>query len=721
MSSRLRLGREQLTQLATETADLNKAPTLLRLMTSSIDLVDEFKVEEDTPSLGGGAGTGKRNSELISAPPPDTLPPPPSKPPPTVDDAKVVTAASSAPVIVPPDTPALRSAGTGGSQKIHVKMQHSSPAVVSDTSSLTGGNTLGAADTDSPPARRRTITHAAPLHPPPPSMPPPGMEPPGFSRASWATTAEKLRQPALDKGIKLEPPPGRIVDDITSQQPLSQQDTTTNPLEALNPLAALSKEVDLAEKHATTASAAKARRLRAMRKRRNKQMAAHAERTTSDAITTATDNIATAAATAMTSTNNASAPTDASPSSAMATTTPSAPRRTSLISLQDSINQATLRNREIKDREDALERKQRGIEAREQVLNLEWRRLREERRQMVEAQAQLQATTRPTDVPQAQPDSAAFLRAEDSVATTDSLSAARDLLLSTPAKSLSGLLHADVRSSDGNGGGVGDDHDFQRTLLDLPTPADHRTSRDDPDHDNHTRCGYRLGSSSPSRARMDIVIQDCERAGRVQEQLLQELTRMLSTLEASTRLGSVTESTCSSPSSADAWTVSHAQSTAAPATVREVQHAACVPLSQPQQKQQQQQQPPRHHRQHRRHQPVARSASKQQVRGWVGTTRRNTLIGVEHGIGSGRVLASQLHNLTMESGLLPNVPPAPLLVAQMNNMTAARAKARADLRRKKRAYVASRAVHEARLQLDAFASQRHLEMSSPYGRSVSQR
>ena len=79
---------------------------------------------------------------------------------------------------------------------------------------------------------------------------------------------------------------------------------------------------------------------------------------------------------------------------------------------------------------------------------------------------------------------------------------------------------------------------------------------------------------------------------------------------------------------------------------------------------------------------------KDQKKGWMGTTRRNTLIGVDYGIGSGRVASSHLSRMTMESGLVPAEPPHAAIRRNLDALDTAKRNALRDLRRRKRAGIA---------------------------------
>ena len=102
-------------------------------------------------------------------------------------------------------------------------------------------------------------------------------------------------------------------------------------------------------------------------------------------------------------------------------------------------------------------------------------------------------------------------------------------------------------------------------------------------------------------------------------------------------------------------------------------------------------------RRRRRRKKAATSPQK----GWIGTTRRNTLIGVDYGIGSGR--------------LVPDRPPHAAIRRNLDALEQAKRNAMRELRRKKRAATAGHAQHDQRLRRASRVAQSHLEFRSQYG------
>ena len=111
--------------------------------------------------------------------------------------------------------------------------------------------------------------------------------------------------------------------------------------------------------------------------------------------------------------------------------------------------------------------------------------------------------------------------------------------------------------------------------------------------------------------------------------------------------------------------------------------------------------------------PAARASPH---RGWIGTTRRNTLIGVDHGIGSGRMALAHLNQMTMESSVGPDDPVCAAHLKSLDALEQARRNALRDLGRRKRVAIARAAQHDQRLRRASRVAQRDLDLHSQYGR-----
>ena len=96
-----------------------------------------------------------------------------------------------------------------------------------------------------------------------------------------------------------------------------------------------------------------------------------------------------------------------------------------------------------------------------------------------------------------------------------------------------------------------------------------------------------------------------------------------------------------------------------------------------------------------------RASTGDPQRRWIGTTRRNTLIGVDHGVGSGR--------------LLPSQPPGAIISRSLDALEMAKKKAVRDLHRRKRAAIAGKKQHTIRMRRASRVDQMYLEQQSQYG------
>jgi hypothetical protein len=100
---------------------------------------------------------------------------------------------------------------------------------------------------------------------------------------------------------------------------------------------------------------------------------------------------------------------------------------------------------------------------------------------------------------------------------------------------------------------------------------------------------------------------------------------------------------------------------------------------------------------------------------WQGTTRRNTMIGVEYGLGSGRILSSHLSK-TMTNIDDNGFKTTSLVMNAMKDLQMSKKKAMMDKKRRERAYLAARYQHQ--VMLDSNPARKYLEgKQSIYGSS----
>ncbi len=110
-----------------------------------------------------------------------------------------------------------------------------------------------------------------------------------------------------------------------------------------------------------------------------------------------------------------------------------------------------------------------------------------------------------------------------------------------------------------------------------------------------------------------------------------------------------------------------------------------------------------------------RTAGLSTRKGWIGTTRRNTLIGVNYGKGSGRVASVDLSQMTMKSGTVPDRLSHMAIRQKKDSREFSKRNALREFQRKRRAAMAGRTEHQRRMRRTSRVPQSHLEFTSQYG------
>ena len=109
------------------------------------------------------------------------------------------------------------------------------------------------------------------------------------------------------------------------------------------------------------------------------------------------------------------------------------------------------------------------------------------------------------------------------------------------------------------------------------------------------------------------------------------------------------------------------------------------------------------------------SKKQQQQPKWKSTNRRNTMIGVDYGIGSGRILSSHLSSaMTTMDSQFPSGEEPPSVMNAIEMLQLSKKRAAQDFSRRKRAYLAARYQHQQKLA--SSVELQHLEgYNSIYG------
>ena len=398
-------------------------------------------------------------------------------------------------------------------------------------------------------------------------------------------------------------------------------------------------------------------------------------------------------------------------------------RRSSLVTLQHTIEDAKRKQVELREREEreaALQRRLKGIEVREAALNKSWELLREKKRQQSEHDQHEEtlnikdesSSTAPAQLPLQMEQPASFSSFSSFSSSSTSLSSGRKFLASVMQQhrvTSTATEGSRQQALEANSSMTQEEEERRRLVSQYSTGSHgHHSSSSENSSEIKRDCGNNNNNNNnngPSSSFNEGTWGALNRmlspavAGVNEQHNEQHTTR-------SKRHG--TRERHDEEASDLWWTAKHLRGEKKKERLDSNtrmyrttwQHALGLDenqhSSEGQQQQQQQQQ------------------QKQQPK-WKSTNRRNTMIGVDYGIGSGRILSSHLSSaMTTMDSQFPSGEEPPSVMNAIEMLQLSKKRAAQDFSRRKRAYLAARYQHQQKLA--SSVELQHLEgYNSIYG------